>query len=76
MSHNTMTPAEEREYADWILELKQQAKYTKQKNANEHWHQVAERVAHALGMGDPDAGSRGTTSGFGAHVAPIARPRG
>lgn len=55
MSHNTMSQAEEREYADWILELRQQANYTKQKHANEHWHQIAERLAHAFGAGDPDA---------------------
>jgi hypothetical protein len=55
MSRNIMSPTEEREYADWILELRQQATYSKQKHANEHWHQIAERLAHAFGAGDPDA---------------------
>lgn len=55
MSHNTMSPAEEREYADWILELRQQANYTKKKHANEHWHNIAERLANAFGAGDPDS---------------------
>jgi hypothetical protein len=54
MSRNIMSPTEEREYADWILELRQQATYSKQKHANEHWHQIAERLAHAFGAGDPD----------------------
>lgn len=56
MSHNTMSPVEEREYADWLLELRQQANYAKQKQANEHWHRLAERLASAFGAGDPDGG--------------------
>ncbi|GAA4189189.1 hypothetical protein GCM10022288_16590 [Gryllotalpicola kribbensis] len=76
MSHNIISPAEELEYADVILELRERAKYEKQKHANEHWHQVAERVAHAFGAGDPDAGARGARSGFVAPPASIARPRG
>lgn len=56
MSRNTMSPTEEREYADWLLELRQQQSYTKQKSANEHWHKIAERLANAFGAGDPDSG--------------------
>jgi hypothetical protein len=70
-----MSRAEEVEYADWILELRQQAKYTKQKHANEHWHRLAERVAQAFGAGDPDAGRRGLGPRSGVHAAPIAQPR-
>jgi len=62
MSRNTMSPTEEREYADWILELRQQALYSKQKHANESWHKVAERVAHLFGVGDPDADLRVSAS--------------
>lgn len=62
MSRNTMSATEEREYADWILELRQQAVYAKQKHANQHWHRFAERLASAFGAGDPDL--------------PSARPRG
>lgn len=54
MSRNTMSPLEEREYADWLLELRQKAQYAKQKQANEYWHRVAERLATAFGAGDPD----------------------
>lgn len=54
MSRNTMSPSEEREFADVILELRQQERYVKQKHANEHWHKVAERLATAFGAGDPD----------------------
>ncbi|MFC4244315.1 hypothetical protein ACFOYW_13120 [Gryllotalpicola reticulitermitis] len=55
MTRNTMSETEEREYADWLLELQQQALYTKQKQSNEHWHRVAERLLTAFGAGDPDA---------------------
>jgi len=73
MSRNTMSEAEERLYADWILELTQQARYEKKKHANEHWHQVAERLAHAFGAGNPD--SAGAASARGAHLGAVSSPR-
>ncbi|WP_155865154.1 hypothetical protein [Gryllotalpicola ginsengisoli] len=54
MSRNTMSAQEEREYADWLLELTQQARHAKQKQTNEYWHHVAERLLTAFGAGDPD----------------------
>lgn len=76
MSRNIMSRAEEREYADWILELRQQEQYTKRKQANEHWHRVAERVAHALGVGDPDSGGRAPVPGPARTARLSASPRG
>jgi len=75
MSRNIMSRAEEREYADWILELRQQEQYTKRKQANEHWHRVAERLAHAFGAGDPDAAGRADTSGLTRTAGLSAPPR-
>ncbi|MCL2515258.1 MAG: hypothetical protein FWD85_05575 [Microbacteriaceae bacterium] len=54
MSHNTMSPREKREYADWILELNQKAHYAKQKSTNEYWHRMTERLLSAFGAGNPD----------------------
>ncbi len=56
MSRNMMTPREEAEYADWLLELSQRARHAKQKQVNEYWHHVAERLLTAFGAGDPDGG--------------------
>lgn len=65
MSRNTMSPEEAREYADWMLELNHTARYAKQKQTNEYWHRVAERLLTAFGAGDPDC----------ARVRLSARPR-
>jgi hypothetical protein len=54
MSRNTMSSREQREYADWILELNQKAHYARQKSTNEYWHRATERLLSALGVGDPD----------------------